>query len=162
MTLMEAVVALLILALVSVGCLELAQGAATQEFSATQWNAAISEAESRVAEAVTAAPLTDAVGGGATETARRAATSVIRQPWSEQLDLLTVSVPVIGEKRYILQRLVPTARRVNANADVSTPFDVRADANTTTNTTTNTPANVHAHAKWSATRIASLATSATR
>lgn len=115
MTLMEAVVALLILALVSVGCLELVQGAATQEFSATQWNAAISEAESRVAEVVTAAPRADALGSGATETARRSGTSVVRRSWSAQLDLLTVSVPVTGEKRYVLQRLVPSVTRANAN-----------------------------------------------
>ena len=64
MTLMEAVVSLVILALVAVGCLELTQGASNLEFSATQWNAAVSTAESRMAQVTSNA-------GGASETSLR-------------------------------------------------------------------------------------------
>ncbi|MEP6832739.1 MAG: hypothetical protein ABJB74_05060 [Gemmatimonas sp.] len=112
MTLMEAVVALLILALVGVGCLELTQGASNLEYSATQWNAAISAAESRMAQVTSNA-------AGATETSLRvktavraevvrdADTQVTREPWRSGLDLISVSVPVANGKRYVLRRLVP-------------------------------------------------------
>ena len=69
MTLMEAVVALVILALVAVGCLELTQGASNLEYSATQWNAAVSAAESRMAQVTSNA-------GGATERSLRVNTTV--------------------------------------------------------------------------------------
>src|SRR6185295_16570681 len=56
MTLMEAVVALVILSLVGVGCLELAQGASRLEYSASQWNAVVTAAESRMAQVMVNAP----------------------------------------------------------------------------------------------------------
>ena len=114
MTLMEAVVALVILALVAVGCLELTQGASNLEFSATQWNAAVSVAESRMAEVTSSA-------NGAGETSlrvnttvkadadRAAETQVTREPWRAGLDVISVSVPVTGGKRYVLRRLVPAS-----------------------------------------------------
>ena len=112
MTLMEAVVSLVILALVAVGCLELTQGASNLEFSATQWNAAVSRAESRMAE------VTSRAGGasetslrvnivGASDSTRNAGTQVTREPWKAGLDLISVSVPVTNGKRYVLRRLVP-------------------------------------------------------
>ena len=112
MTLMEAVVALVILALVAVGCLELTQGASNLEYSATQWNAAVSAAESRMAQVTLGA-------GGANETSLRVKTTVradldrsadmqtTREPWRSGLDLISVSVPVVNGKRYVLRRLVP-------------------------------------------------------
>lgn len=112
MTLMEAVVALVILALVAVGCLELTQGASHLEYSAMQWNAAVSAAESRMAQVLSGA-------GGANETSlrvrttvradldRRANTQVTREPWRAGVDLISVSVPVADGKRYVLRRLVP-------------------------------------------------------
>jgi len=112
MTLMEAVVALVILALVAVGCLELTQGASNLEYSATQWSAAVSAAESRMAQVTSGA-------GGANETSLRvrttvradlerdADTQVTREPWRAGLDLISVSVPVADGKRYVLRRLVP-------------------------------------------------------
>ena len=112
MTLMEAVVALVILALVAVGCLELTQGASNLEYSATQWNAAVSAAESRMAQVTSGA-------GSAAETSvrqnitvkadleRDADTRVTREPWRSGLDLISVSVPVVAGKRYVLRRLVP-------------------------------------------------------
>ena len=111
MTLMEAVVALVILALVAVGCLELTQGASNLEYSATQWNAAVSAAQSRMA-------LVTSNASGATETSLRvnttvradlerfAHTQVTREPWRAGLDLISVSVPVVDGKRYVLRQLV--------------------------------------------------------
>ncbi len=112
MTLMEAVVSLVILALVAVGCLELTQGASNLEFSATQWNAAVSTAESRMAQ------VTSNAGGasetslrvnmvGAADSARNAGTQVTREAWKSGLDLISVSVPVTGGKRFVLRRLFP-------------------------------------------------------
>lgn len=121
MTLMEAVVSLVILSLVAIGCLELTQGASNLEFSATQWNAAVSAAESRMAQVTSNA-------SGANETslrvnqvagddsARNAGIQVLREPWRAGLDMISVSVPVTGEKRYVLRRLVPAAVIRSASA----------------------------------------------
>jgi hypothetical protein len=119
MTLMEAVTALVILALVAIGCLEVTQGASNLEYSATEWNAAVSLAESRMAQVMTNAGSETALGAietTASALARNNATQVTRTPWSAGLDLISVSVPVTGEKRYVLRRLVPAsgASRVSA------------------------------------------------
>ena len=112
MTLMEAVVALVILALVAVGCLELTQGASNLEYSATQWNAAVSAAESRMAQVTSNASASNETSLRANTTvaadvARNADTRVTREPWRSGLDLISVSVPVANGKRFVLRRLVP-------------------------------------------------------
>ncbi|MGV3711297.1 MAG: hypothetical protein ACO1Q7_20925 [Gemmatimonas sp.] len=111
MTLMEAVTALVIVALVAIGCLEVTQGASSLEHSATEWNAAVSLAESRMAQVTTSAGSETALGAIETTPAalaRHNATQVTRTPWNAGLDMIAVSVPVSGDKRYVLRRLVPT------------------------------------------------------
>ncbi len=108
MTLLEAVVALVILALAAVGCLELAQGASRLEFAATEWNAAVSVAESRMAQVTLGAR--NAADNGIRVDSRDAervnGTTVSREPWRAGLDLVSVSVPVTEGKRYVLRKLV--------------------------------------------------------
>jgi hypothetical protein len=100
MTLMEAVVALAILALVAVGCLELTQGASQLETSAVAWDRAVSIAESRMAQVVAGAP---PAGAPAADDVR-----VTREAWRPGLDLVLVSVPVIANKHFVLRQLVPS------------------------------------------------------
>lgn len=112
MTLMEAVVALVILALVAVGCLELTQGASNLEYSAVQWNAAVTAAESRMALVTSnASGAADSEARVRTmtgdELARSSDIQVVREPWRAGLDLISVSVPVTNGKRYVLRRVVP-------------------------------------------------------
>lgn len=106
MTLMEAVVALVILALVGIGCLELAQGASNLEFSATEWNAAVTAAESRMAQVSVGAPLEANARVASADSARINNIQVTREPWRTGLEMITVSVPVSGGKRYALRKLV--------------------------------------------------------
>lgn len=101
MTLLESVVALVILALVAVGCLELTQGASQLETSAVSWDAAVSTAESRMAAVVAGAPGTP----GASDV------RVTREAWRPGLDLVSVAVPLSGGKSFVLRRVVPAAAR---------------------------------------------------
>lgn len=114
MTLMEAVVALVILALVGIGCLEASQGASTLEYSATEWNAAVTAAESRMAQVSLGAV---AERANDADSARINNIVVTREPWRPGLDMITVSVPVAGAKRFDLRKLVPT--RNNRSASVA-------------------------------------------
>lgn len=113
MTLMEAVVALVILSLAAVGCLELAQGASQLEYSATQWNAAVTVAESRMAQLV--AGVTDGAANAGmllpSDSARQQGVMVSRESYRSGLDLVSVSVPVTDGKRYVLRRLLPSGRQ---------------------------------------------------
>ncbi|MBC8087990.1 MAG: hypothetical protein H7Z40_12050 [Phycisphaerae bacterium] len=111
MTLMEAVVALVILALAAIGCLELAQGASRLEFNATAWNEAVSVAESRMAQvSLGASEAADNSPRMQTQDAARAGgTIVTREPWRAGLDLVSVSVPVVDGKRYVLRKVVRAA-----------------------------------------------------
>lgn len=112
MTLMEAVVAIVILALAAVGCLELAQGASRLEFSATEWNAAVTMAESRMAQVSLGAssePVLSSVPVADAEAARFSATRVTREPWRPGLDVVSVSVPMSGGKQYVLRKVVRAA-----------------------------------------------------
>ncbi|MEO7996717.1 MAG: hypothetical protein ABI852_04685 [Gemmatimonadaceae bacterium] len=106
MTLMEAVVALVILALAGIGCLELAQGASNLEFSATEWNAAVTAAESRMAQVSVGAPADANLRVATTDSARTNHIEVTREPWRSGLEMITVSVPVTGNRRYTLRKLV--------------------------------------------------------
>lgn len=117
MTLLEAVVALVILALSAIGCLELSQRASQFEYSANQWNAAVSVAETRMAQMVLGASDESAQSStelSAMEAARLSGTQVTREPWKRGLDLITVSVPVTDGKVYVLRKLVRATSSSNA------------------------------------------------
>ncbi|MEP6780371.1 MAG: hypothetical protein ABJC26_10820 [Gemmatimonadaceae bacterium] len=107
MTLMEAVVALVILSLVAVGCLELSQGASQLELSAMQWNRAVMLAESRMSQYTTGAPTDGLISPDV---------QLSRVPWHDGLDVVTVSVLVGQGKHYELRRVVPTMRQSTVGA----------------------------------------------
>lgn len=98
MTLMESVVALVLLSLAAIGCLELSQSASRLEFNATQWNAAITTAESVMNLTTLGAPPSQARG--------EPAATVSREPWRDGMDLVIVRVPVVDGKTYELRKLI--------------------------------------------------------
>lgn len=98
MTLMESVVALVLLSLAAIGCLELSQSAARLEFSATQWNAAITTAESVMNQTTLGAPVS--------RVGRESNVTVSREPWRDGMDLVVVRVPVVDGKTYELRKLI--------------------------------------------------------
>ena len=102
MTLMEAVVALVILSLVAIGCLELSQGASQLELSATQWNRAVMLAESRMSQYTSGSPTDGPISPDV---------QLSRVPWHDGLDVVTVSVLVGPRKHYELRRVVPSVRQ---------------------------------------------------
>lgn len=107
MTLMESVVALVILSLVAIGCLELSQGASQLELSATQWNRAVTLAESRMSQYTSGSP---ADGPMLPDV------QLSRVPWHDGLDVVTVSVLVGQGKHYELRRVVPSMRQNTVGA----------------------------------------------
>ena len=112
MTLMEAVVALVILALAAVGSLELAQGASRLEFAAVEWNAAISLAESRMAQVsldASSESVYSTTPVDSRDQARLEGTRVTRESWRPGLDLVSVIVPVSDGKQYVLRKLIRSA-----------------------------------------------------
>jgi hypothetical protein len=127
MTLLEAIVALVILSLVGVGCLELTHAAANLESSTVAWNDVVSEAESRLTTAVLSAPQetawsTDdraATGVRARPTtgiadqggAARVHAVVTRSTWRSGLDDIAVTVTQANGVSFTLHRLVPSARK---------------------------------------------------
>ncbi|MEP6764607.1 MAG: hypothetical protein ABJB66_09870 [Gemmatimonadaceae bacterium] len=107
MTLMEAVVALVILSLVAIGCLELSQEASQLELSATQWNRAVTLAESRMSQYTSGAP---------TDVPNSSDVQLSRVAWRNGFDVVTVSVLVGSGKRYELHRVLPSVRPNVASA----------------------------------------------
>ena len=105
MTLMEAVVALVLLSLAAIGCLELSQSASRLEFNATQWNTAITTAESVMNQTTLGAPISEAGNAsGAT---------VTREQWRDGVELVTVRVPVVEGKTFELRKLIPARKAVS-------------------------------------------------
>lgn len=103
MTLLEAIVALVILSVVGVSCLELSHTATRLQHNSESWSDAVGIAESRMAAVVAAAP----AGDGQHE---RAGTTVTRRPWRAGLDEVTVTVPLRDGGSYTLHRLLPATR----------------------------------------------------
>ncbi|MCU0635983.1 MAG: hypothetical protein MUE41_14000 [Gemmatimonadaceae bacterium] len=95
MTLLEAMVALAIVAMVAVGGYELTATSARAADSSSAWTTAVREAESLLDAALVGAPV-DA--GDA---------RVARAPYRPGLDVVIVDVPVRGGGRFALQRIVP-------------------------------------------------------
>lgn len=115
MTLMEAVVALVILALAGVGCLQLAQGASNLEYSATEWNAAVTAAESRMAQVSVGVPTDANTRMANADTARTNNIQITREPWRAGLELITVSVPVTSGKHFVLRKIVSSTSMRSAS-----------------------------------------------
>lgn len=104
MTLLEALVALVILGTVAVGMLEVLAGSARVASSAEQWSRAVAYAEQRmealkIDSATQALSAPESLEGGFTR-------SVEERPWSEPgFAIVTVSVDLPGGGRHSLVRL---------------------------------------------------------
>ncbi|MDQ6612201.1 MAG: hypothetical protein M3Y64_07190, partial [Gemmatimonadota bacterium] len=70
--------------------------------SATQWNRAVTLAQSRMSQYTSGAPA---------DVASTADVLLTRTPWHPGLDVVTISVAVAGSKRYELRRVVPNVAR---------------------------------------------------
>ncbi len=93
MTLLESIIASLLLAVTAVVCLDATRGAAVLQQKSTAWTQAVAQAESELA--------TVSSGGLALRTTR-----VSRRAWRDGLELIEVDVPMAGGARFQLTRLV--------------------------------------------------------
>jgi hypothetical protein len=93
MTLLESIIASLLIAVTAVVCLDATRGAAALQRRSAEWTVAVSRAESELAVAVS--------GGQTAETTR-----VSRRPWRDGVDMIDVDVPMASGARYRLSRLV--------------------------------------------------------
>ena len=98
MTLLEALVALVIMGLAAVGFMEAFQGASRSARDAQAWAQAVAHAEAGMEAAVLGVAATDSLPG----LARR----VEARPWRGGVDEVTVTVSMAHGGRYVLRRLV--------------------------------------------------------
>lgn len=104
MTLLEAVIAFVILSVVGVVCLDQARGASQLQRSSAEWTRAIARGESALAEAIaSAAPPSERA-----DPAGEPAVRIQRRPWEAGLDIIEVSVPLGNGRTYEMARLVPS------------------------------------------------------
>ena len=93
MTLLESIIASLLLAVTAVVCLDATRGAAALQRKSASWTQAVAHAEAELA--------TVSSGGPASGTTR-----VIRRAWRDGLDVLEIDVPTAGGASFRLTRLV--------------------------------------------------------
>ena len=110
MTLLESVVAFVILALVGIACLDLSRGAAQLERSSVEWSRAVALGEAALAAASVDAPMMVASG-----------VVVQRAPWRDGVDRVDVAVNLSAGRvfritRLVLNRDVQTRAAVNGAA----------------------------------------------
>ena len=113
MTLLESVVAFVVLALVGLACLDLSRGALELQRSSSEWTRAVSRGESALAAAEVGAPAdaTESAGGDQAKRGRTdAPVRVTRQQWRDGVELIEVTVPLQNGADFTLTRLVPTKR----------------------------------------------------
>lgn len=96
MTLLESVIAFVLLAVVGVSCLELTRGAASLQRSSAAWTAAVAAGESALASAVAGAPPDDALPA-----------TVLRTRWRDGVERVEVTVALPDGRAFRLNRLVP-------------------------------------------------------
>lgn len=97
MTLLESIIASVLLAVTAVVCLDATRGAAALQQKSAMWTLAVSHAESELASVTS--------GGPASSTTR-----VSRRPWRDGLELIEVEVPMAGGTSFRLTRLVEATR----------------------------------------------------
>lgn len=93
MTLLESIIASLLLAVTAVVCLEATRGAAALQRNSASWTTAVAHAEAELA--------TVSSGGQSSGTTR-----VTRRAWRDGLDVLEIEVPTAGGASLRLTRLV--------------------------------------------------------
>ena len=93
MTLLESIIASLLLAVSAVVCLDATRGAAALQRRSAAWTQIVAQAEAELA--------TVSSGGLASSTTR-----ISRRPWHDGLDVLELDIPMAGGASYRLTRLV--------------------------------------------------------
>lgn len=96
MTLLESIIASLLIAVTAVVCLDATRGAAALQRRTAEWTVAVSLAESELAAVVS--------GGQVNATTR-----VSRRAWRDGLDVIEVDVPMASGARHRLSRVVERA-----------------------------------------------------
>ncbi len=117
MTLLEAIIAFVLLSVVGVVCLDQTRGATQLQVRSAEWTDAVARAESALAAATASALPEIAMHIGEGDLARDAAPigrsaeqpNVSRTPWRSGLDRIEVRVPLASGGTYVLERLVPVA-----------------------------------------------------
>ncbi len=93
MTLLESIIASVLLAVTAVVCLDATRGAAALQYKSAAWTQAVANAESELA--------TVSSGGRTLGTTR-----LSRRPWRDGLELIEVEVPIVGGASFRLSRVV--------------------------------------------------------
>jgi|JI10StandDraft_1071094.scaffolds.fasta_scaffold378167_3 hypothetical protein len=98
MTLLEAIIAFVLLSVVGIACLDQSRGASQLQLSSAEWDRAVARGESALAAAVTGPAPDDATADTAVRVARRV--------WRDRVDVIEVSVPLSDGRWFSLTRLV--------------------------------------------------------
>jgi len=108
MTILETIVAFVVLALVGIACLDLSRGASQLELASADWTRAVEVGESTMARAIAGAPTDVSAFGTASANARTADDNVVvtRQPWRNGTELVDVIVTMPSGKTFRLSRVV--------------------------------------------------------
>lgn len=100
MTLLESIVAFVLLAVVGIACLDLSRGATGLEVRSVEWSRAVATGESALAAAAAGVPTDDAAFHGV---------QLTRTPWrdgADGIDLVDVEVPLETGAAFHATRLV--------------------------------------------------------
>jgi type II secretory pathway pseudopilin PulG len=117
MTLLEAIIAFVLLSVVGVVCLDQTRGATQLQVRSAEWTDAVARAESALAAATASALPEIARTNGEGDDARDGVANVrndrppnvSRTPWRSGLDRIVVRVPLTSGGTFVLERLVPVA-----------------------------------------------------
>ncbi len=106
MTLLEAIIAFVILSVVGIVCLDQARGAVQLQAASAEWTRAIAQGESALSEATAE---TAATPVAASSSATASTVRVERRPWRSGVDQIAVTVSLTNGATFVLTRLTPSA-----------------------------------------------------
>jgi len=106
-TLLEAILAFVLLSVVGVVCLDQTRGATQLQVRSAEWTDAVARAESAMSAATAGSLPGDAFGSISDR--RDDDAIVARAPWRAGLDRIVVTIPLASGGTYVLERLVPVA-----------------------------------------------------
>ncbi len=115
MTLLESIVAFVVLGLVGLACLDLSRGALSLERRSAAWTLSVARAESALAAAEAGVSLPPELNDASRATPRsgqaegNAPVQVTTHPWRDNLDVIEVVVPMSDGSEFTLSRLIPRA-----------------------------------------------------
>ncbi len=106
MTLLEAIIAFVILSVVGIVCLDQARGAVQLQAASAEWTRAIAQGESALAEASAETATTPEAASSRTVDS---SVRVERRPWRSGVDQIAVTVSLANGATLVLTRLTPSA-----------------------------------------------------